>query len=430
MVSKDQVLNALSVIIDPDLKKDIVSAGFIKNLVIDGSTVSFLVELTTPACPLKAQFKADAENAVLAIDGVETVNVDMTSRPAAPANKETGLSKVNSIIAVASCKGGVGKSTTAASIACELAERGFKVGLLDADLFGPSIPTLFNMHNASIIQKGKMLLPAEVNGLKVMSFGFLLGDAPTIMRGPMVTGYIQQLLHSVDWGELDYLFIDMPPGTGDIQLTVSQSIQLTGAVIVTTRASLSLVDVTKGILMFEKVGIPMLGVVENMAYFICDDCDKKHYIFGDQKSVLSERFGLDTLAHVPLDPARSKPYDNYQSDQINKDLVDNLVREIGKASAEKIDPPKVALSDKDVTFTWTTGKSLSIGNTNLRDGCKCAICVDEYSGVKNLKRENIPADIKAEDCVALGNYAVSIKWSDGHSSSIYPYARLDELAAK
>ncbi|MEI7999605.1 MAG: Mrp/NBP35 family ATP-binding protein, partial [Candidatus Omnitrophota bacterium] len=189
-----------------------------------------------------------------------------------------GLSKVKNIIAVSSCKGGVGKSTVAAGVAKALLRQGMKVGLLDADLHGPSIPTLFNLPSVDIrLNEFKMAVPAEVEGLKLMSFGFLLGDAPAVMRGPIVANYIQQLLFQTDWGELDYLIIDMPPGTGDIQLTITQSIRLTGAVIVTTRQTLSLVDVARGILMFEKVKVPILGIVENMAFFICDACEKKHY---------------------------------------------------------------------------------------------------------------------------------------------------------
>ncbi len=429
MVSKEEVLKALSVIIDPDLKKDIVTLGFIKELVISGPDVSFEMELTTPACPLKGMFKEEAEKVVKAVPGVGKVHVVMTSRQANAAKRTSGLKQVKSIIAIASCKGGVGKSTVSATTACELAQRGFKVGLLDCDLFGPSVPTLFNIHNQQIKQKDKMLIPIEVaNGLKVMSFGFLLGDAPAIMRGPMVSGYIQQLLHSVEWGELDYLFIDMPPGTGDIQLTISQSIELDGAVIITTRASLSLVDVAKGILMFEKVNIPMLGVVENMAYFICDSCDKKHYIFGDQKSALSDRFGLDTLAHIPLDPARSKPFDNYETNEVNKDFVDNLVREIGRMSAAQEKAPEVELTDSKVIFKMENGDVKEVDNLHLRDSCRCALCVDEYTGVKTLKRENISADIKGLEATQLGNYATSIKWNDGHSSSIYPFKKIDEWA--
>jgi Mrp family chromosome partitioning ATPase/DUF971 family protein len=427
MVTNESVLKALSAIIDPDLNRDIVSLGFIKELVINNGVVSFSIELTTPACPLKNKFKKDAEDAVKAISGVTDVKVNMTARGVTPANTESGLGKVKSIIAVASCKGGVGKSTTAATIASELAGRGFKVGLLDVDLFGPSIPTLFNVHNPSIKQIGNMIFPVEVNNLKVMSFGFLLGDSPAIMRGPMVSGYIQQLLHSVEWGELDYLFIDMPPGTGDIQLTISQSVRLSGAVVVTTRASLSLVDVVKGILMFEKVGIPMLGVIENMAYFTCDSCDKKHFIFGEEKTLLSDRFGLDSLAVLPLDPEKGKPFDKFESDELSKELVDNLVRAIGKHEAEKVELPKVNFDAEKVEINWIDGTSVTISNKKLRDNCQCALCVDEYTGVKTLKYEDIADDIQVLEVVPLGNYAINVKWSDGHTSSIYPYKQLKAL---
>ena len=427
MVTNESVLKALSAIIDPDLNRDIVSLGFIKELVINNGVVSFSIELTTPACPLKNKFKKDAEDAVKAIAGVTDVKVNMTARGVTPANTESGLGKVKSIIAVASCKGGVGKSTTAATIASELAGRGFKVGLLDVDLFGPSIPTLFNVHNPSIKQIGNMIFPVEVNNLKVMSFGFLLGDSPAIMRGPMVSGYIQQLLHSVEWGELDYLFIDMPPGTGDIQLTISQSVRLSGAVVVTTRASLSLVDVVKGILMFEKVGIPMLGVIENMAYFTCDSCDKKHFIFGEEKTLLSDRFGLDSLAVLPLDPEKGKPFDKFESDELSKELVDNLVRAIGKHEAEKVELPKVNFDAEKVEIDWIDGTSVTIPNKKLRDNCQCALCVDEYTGVKTLKYEDIADDIQVLEVVPLGNYAINVKWSDGHTSSIYPYKQLKAL---
>lgn len=315
----------------------------------------------------------------------------------------------------------------AATIACEIASRGYKVGLLDSDLFGPSIPTLFNIRQHGVEQQGNMLIPLEANGVKLMSFGFLLGDSPAIMRGPMVSGYIQQLLHQVNWGELDYLFIDMPPGTGDIQLTMSQAIKLSGAVIVTTRASLSLIDVSRGILMFEKVGVPTLGVIENMAYFICDGCNKKHYIFGDQKSILSERFGLETIAHIPLEGQRVNPFTSYKSNDMNKEMVDILIRKIGKQMLEEFTPPKIELGKKNITFTWNDNTKTYIENFILRNNCKCAVCVDEYSGEKTLQEKDIPDDIHALEATPLGNYAISIKWSDGHASGIFPYEVITKM---
>lgn len=427
MVSREEVLKVLSRIEDPDLHKDIVSLGFIKELVIDGGKVSFAMELTTPGCPLKNMFKSEAEKLVSELDGVEKVNVTMTARQNRISNSSDSLKNVKHVIAVASAKGGVGKSTVAATLASEFASRGFKVGLLDTDLFGPSIPTLFNIRESEIMQKENMLIPMDYKGMKLMSFGFLLGDSPAIMRGPMVSGYIQQLLTTVAWGELDYLFIDMPPGTGDIQLTISQTIKLDGAVIVTTRSSLSLVDVARGILMFEKVQIPILGVVENMAYFVCDNCSKEHFIFGEKHSDLTERFGVETIAHIPVDSDRAKPFDRYESNGINSDLADLLIRQVGKASASAVTAPDVKLFPDRVVVAWKDEAPIEISNHILRNSCQCALCVDEYTGKKTLKSEDIPEDIHALEVTPLGNYAVSIQWSDGHTSSIYPYKTLRSI---
>lgn len=427
MVQKEDVLKALSGIMDPDLGKDIVSLGFIKELVISGSKVSFAIELTTPACPVKNQFKEAAEKLVEAIEGVEKVNVTMTARNARDEKTENGLKKVKQIIAVASAKGGVGKSTVAATLACELRDQGYKTGLLDTDLFGPSVPTLFNISHPEVYQRDNMLIPMEKEGLKLMSFGFLMGDAPAIMRGPMVSGYMQQILLQVEWGELDYLVIDMPPGTGDVQLTLSQTIQVDGAVIVTTRAALSLVDVSRGILMFEKVGVPMLGVVENMSHFICDQCDKEHHIFGEAKAP-GERFGLETLAQIPLEPGRGRNMENYSSNALNKSLVENIARAMGKVTASKIDPPEVIQTAETVRFKWKDKDDWNINAVHLRSSCRCALCVDEYSGEKILDDEDIPEDIHIESVTPLGNYALSISWSDGHSSGIFPYGQLEDLA--
>lgn len=426
MVTKDKVLKALSIIEDPDLKKDIVSLGFIKELVIDGGSVSFSMELTIAGCPLKNMFKDEATKVVKEIDGVEKVHIVMTSRDATISNKSGNLSKVKHIIAVASGKGGVGKSTISATLASEFSTMGFKVGLLDTDLFGPSIPTLFNVKDVGVNLEDKMILPREVNGIKLISFGFLLGDAPAIMRGPMVSGYIKQVLTTVKWGDLDYLFIDMPPGTGDVQLTISQTIKIDGAVIVTTRSSLSLVDVVKGILMFEKVNIPILGVIENMSHFICDNCDKEHHIFGDKSSDLHKRFGIETLANIPLEGSRARTFENYKSNSINRDLTNNIIREVGRIKSQAVEIPDISLSPKHVSFIWKNSV-VEIDNIKLRDNCKCALCVDEYTGEKTLKTEDIPKDIHGLESTPLGNYAVSIKWSDGHSSSIYSYDTIKSI---
>jgi ATP-binding protein involved in chromosome partitioning len=437
MITEQTILNALKHIIDPDFKKDIVTLGFVKNIKIKDGDVAFDIDLTTPACPIKEEFRSQAEKAVIALDGVRTVKVNMTAQapksvqPQASGNNNP-LSKVGSIVAVSSCKGGVGKSTMAAGLAQELAHRGFKVGLLDADIHGPSVPTLFNLSNVTMYTNAQQqLLPLESNGLKLMSFGFLLGDAPAVMRGPIVTRYIQQLLFNVAWGELDYLFIDMPPGTGDVQLTITQSVKLNGAVIVTTRQGLSLVDVSRGILMFERVNVPILGVIENMSYFLCDKCDKKHYIFGETHAhSLEERFGIPTLAEVPLLPRLTGKFDTYIANSFIQEATDHVVRAVGKSSVEQKSAPAVTHDAKEVTLKWNSGHVWKVANRDLRASCQCALCINEMTGEKTLDPAKIKADIAATQITTLGNYAIGITWNDGHSSGIYPYKTIEQLAAK
>ncbi len=335
-----------------------------------------------------------------------------------------GLSKVKNIIAVSSCKGGVGKSTMAASIAWELSKRNHTVGLMDADIHGPSIPALFNLKNVEIFtDEFKLIVPHEHDGLKLMSFGFLLGDAPAVMRGPIVTRYIQQLLFQVNWGELDYLIIDMPPGTGDIQLTITQSVQLTGAVIVTTPQTLSLVDVSRGIIMFEKVNVPILGIISNMAYFICDQCDKKHYIFGSGK--LGERFGVRTLAEIPLLQSMIGNFSHYQANRYVEEAVDTVLDVLKEKKSSAHAVPKVSFDAHQINLVWENGRQITVNNRDVRLNCRCALCVDELNGKQLFDPNKIPADIAPTEITPLGNYALAITWSDGHSSGIYPYTMLD-----
>jgi ATP-binding protein involved in chromosome partitioning len=335
-------------------------------------------------------------------------------------NNPFGLSKVKHVIAVSSCKGGVGKSTVAAGISRALFAKGFKVGLLDADLHGPSLPTLFNLSNVHVgVNEFKMAIPVESEGLKLMSFGFLLGDAPAVMRGPILANYIQQLLFKTEWGELDYLIIDMPPGTGDVQLTITQSVRLTGAVIVTTRQTLSLVDVSRGILMFEKVKVPILGVVDNMAYFICDSCEKKHYVFGDSHS-LENRFGIKILVEIRLIP------DLNLKEYMNK-AADSLLAVLEERNKGDQRIPQVAFSQQSIQLKFPDGKTLNLDNRDVRLACQCAVCVNEMTGQKTLNPSKIRPDIAPVEITPLGNYAIGISWNDGHSSGIYPYNLLEHL---
>ena len=321
-VTPSAVLDALRPIIDPDLGKSIVDLGFITHLKIEGGDVSFDIELTTPACPIKAEFEKAARERVLALDGVENVQVSMTSqtrgRTSEPETMPTDvLPGVKNVIAVASGKGGVGKSTVALNLALALGATGARVGLLDADVYGPSIPLLAGVQEQPQAV-GERIQPLEKYGLKLMSMGFFLTEnSPVIWRGPMVHGLIRQFLTDVEWGELDYLVVDMPPGTGDAALTLTQQAPLSGAVIVTTANDLSLIDARKGLAMFETVQVPVLGIVENMSYFTPPDLpDRKYYIFGEGggKRTAAE-LGVDFLGGDPDRPAHRRRWRRGQADR-------------------------------------------------------------------------------------------------------------------
>ncbi|HEX8492316.1 MAG TPA: Mrp/NBP35 family ATP-binding protein [Pyrinomonadaceae bacterium] len=303
-VTEQSVLEALRRIQDPDLHKDIVTLGFIKDLKIEGGDVSFRIVLTTPACPVKEEMEGQARQLVGSLPGVETVNVKMD----AEVPKGRGLGEkvnvpgVRNIIAVSSGKGGVGKSTVAVNVAVALALDGARVGLMDADVYGPNVPLMLGANNARPEVEGNKLVPIEAYGVRLMSMAILQpGDKPMIVRGPILHGFVKQFLSDVLWGELDYLIVDMPPGTGDVQLSLAQLVPVQGAVLVTTPQEVAVMDVRRALRMFETVAVPVLGVVENMSYFIAPDTGKRYDIFGEgggQK--LAEQYGVPFLGAVPL----------------------------------------------------------------------------------------------------------------------------------
>ncbi len=308
----DAVLAALRTVNDPDLKRDLVTLGMVRDLrVHDDGKVSFRVVLTTPACPMKEQIRSEAVTAVSKVPGVAAVDAVMdaevkkASGSVGGAGLSNGIPGVAHVIAVSSGKGGVGKSTVSVNLATSLALEGARVGLLDADIYGPNIPTMMGVtENPKLYvdsEKGEMFAPPSSHGVKVMSMGFLIqGDQPVIWRGPMLHNILNQFCTKVNWGELDYLVLDLPPGTGDVQLSLAQMLPLTGAVIVTTPQEISLQDVRKALNMWEKVKVPALGVVENMSHFTGDD-GKKYKIFGEGGGEsLARKFNTRLLAQMPL----------------------------------------------------------------------------------------------------------------------------------
>ena len=305
MPTAEQVLSALRAVQDPDLHQDVVTLGFVKDLQIDGGQVTLRLDLTTPACPVKDQLKAEAERVVAAVPGVTSVSVSLSAQVRSPRPAGTVMPGVKNVVAIASGKGGVGKSTAAANIALALARDGAAVGLLDADIYGPSMPTMFGTSAKPQPAGGNRFHPVYAQGLKLMSIGFLVDpDQPMVWRGPMVHGALTQFLEQCEWGALDYVIVDMPPGTGDAQLTLTQRAPLAGAVIVTTPQQVSLIDARKGLRMFEQVKVPVLGIIENMAYFVCDGCGKEHDIFrrgGGRRT--AEELGVPFLGEVPIETA-------------------------------------------------------------------------------------------------------------------------------
>jgi ATP-binding protein involved in chromosome partitioning len=304
-VTEAQVMAALSRVMEPELHKDLVTLDMVKHLEIENGQVNFTIMLTTPACPLKHKMEADATKAVSAIPGVEKVKINFDANVPVDARLMSKLNVgVRNAIAVASGKGGVGKSTVATNLAISLALDGAKVGLLDVDVYGPNIPIMMGVEGRPKASNNK-IQPLEAYGVKLMSMGFLVPpDQAIIWRGPMIHNAIRQFIEDVEWGALDYLIIDLPPGTGDASLSLAQSLSLTGAVVVTTPQKVALSDVIRGVAMFEQLNVPVLGVIENMSYFVAPDTGKRYDIFGHGGGAeMAQKVKVEFLGEVPLESA-------------------------------------------------------------------------------------------------------------------------------
>ncbi|MFT5125216.1 MAG: Mrp family chromosome partitioning ATPase/DUF971 family protein [Candidatus Omnitrophota bacterium] len=355
-------------------------------------------------------------------------------------SKSPGLAKVKSIVAVSSCKGGVGKSTTAINLAFSLAAAGKRVGIFDADIYGPSMPTMIHLENLELFREDDLISPAMYEGVKLMSFGWIptkTGEAgPAIMRGPMATQIINELLTGTNWGELDHLIIDFPPGTGDIQLTLCQLVSLTAAVIVTTPQQLSFVDVVKGIQMFEKLKVPTINVVENMSYYACGKCGEKAYIFGQgARQKLIDQFGFKNTCEIPVHPDLSRYGDTgrpFVLEQPDHELTKRYAalavevdRELELIHSESVGRPTLTYNvGQEMILTLPDGTEHEFSPAALRRTCRCAQCVEEFTGAAKIVPEDIPEDIYPTQITPMGNYAVAVKWSTMDCGSIFPFERI------
>jgi ATP-binding protein involved in chromosome partitioning len=446
MVTEADVLRSLEVVMDPDLRRDIVSLGFVKNVVVEGAAVSFDVELTTPACPVKDRLRQEAHDAVAALPGVDEVRVTMTARvrgsPGPSANEN--LAGVKNVIAIASGKGGVGKSTVAANLAVALSRAGADVGLLDVDIYGPSIPRMFGSDAELIQDEDGLIAPIDAHGLKIMSMGYLAGpDTPVVWRGPMASRMVQQFVGGVRWGDLDYLVLDLPPGTGDVQLTITQAVRITGAVIVTTPQEMALSVSAKGLNMFGTVQVPVLGIVENMAHLGCPHCGGEIRVFpGSAARDVCERRAVAHLGEIPLDPEAAIAGDeglpvllrapDSPSSHAFRDFAGRVARQLSIVNAADAEtghrPRKAEIGEAGLVIDWDDGSASTYSPRDLRLACPCAVCIDEWTGEEKLRAESVPADIEMTSATPVGRYALRIDFSDGHTTGIFTFRRLRELA--
>ncbi len=461
LIPVDHILGALQRIQDPQTKQDIVSLGWVGEIQSRFGNITFTAYLPEDRNVPEEEYRSAIIGAVKSLPGVKAVMPNITRKEKPQTNKaQVNPSQIRHIVVVGSGKGGVGKSTSSVNLALALAKKGKRVGLLDADIYGPSVPTMLAAgHNGEIgapdsvrMREGNLLMPFEMFGMKVMSVAMLIEkNQPTVWRAPIATKMINQFLSGVDWGTLDYLIVDLPPGTGDIQLTISQQTSIAGAIIVTTPQKVALNIAEKGLLMFQHVGVPVLGIIETMSGFGCDACGATTNIFGEGGAKgLSEKSGTKLLAQVPLDVALVRAGDDgdpivsaapesasakayFAAADVLEDVLEvqgGMDSEIAPIAVEGIPHDPQNGGKHSLAIYWSDGKKYVYGCRELRFACPCASCVDEFTGKRTLKWEDVVEDVYIDKALPVGRYGVNLVWSDNHSTGIYTYEYLRTQEAR
>ena len=441
-----EITDALATVKDSYFNKDIITLGYVKGMSIGADNLRFSLRLPAPLMRDHDELAQKCKIALKDIEGIKSIEIkkdwEVQRLPSLNApNTPNSLKNVKNIIAIASGKGGVGKSTVTVCIAEAFAQAGAKVGILDIDVYGPSIPNMVGLgdHQLAGAQEG-VLEPVEAHGMKIMSMGFLATkDTPVVWRGPIASQLVQQFLSAVDWGELDYLFVDMPPGTGDIQLTLSQSVPLTGAVIVTTPQEIAHTIAEKGLRMFQQVKIPILGIVENMAGFTPPGSEEIFHIFGEGGGTsAAEEFDLPLLGQIPIRQDLREAMDNgkvFTNDNIDSIASLIAVEAMAVVTNEELSPfaPQeinLANDGETLVIKWQDNVEHVISAFNVRFMCPCAHCVDEITGEKLVKETDIPPDVKITESIPVGRYGVRFSFTDpspGAGAGIYTFSFLRKL---
>lgn len=458
LVTSAMILDALRKVTDPGSGKDLVSLGLVANVRIQHNNVSFDIYVPSHALGHKDALREACVKAVKAIPGMGAVMPNMFEKPKPRVvHGQQAIPGVNHVIVVGSGKGGVGKSTSSVNLAMALKKLGHSVGLLDADIYGPSVPTMLGKHfprGEAALQpemKDNQIVPFDMQGVKVISLGLLVAkDQPTVWRAPMATKMIQQFLLGVHWGELDFLIVDLPPGTGDIQLTLSQQSNLTGAIVVTTPQNVAIDIAKKGLLMFQHVGVPILGLIETMSGFGCTECGATTSIFGEGGAKrLSAESSVPLLGQIPVDAALVRACDEGEpivlrdpSSPSAKAYMAAAAKIVGAVEAQAgagadvvplaVEPMPCDASGMGhkLAVYWSDGQKYVYRARALRFACPCAVCVDEFTGERKISADSIATDIALEKALPVGRYGVNLVWSDKHSTGIYTYKYLRELDAE